>query len=277
MKKSIVWLASYPKSGNTWTRIFIANYLTNSEKPIPINQIHRFGTGDSIAKMYHIAAGREIDVNNVQLSVNLRERVLQGIVANNADINLVKTHNIRKKTHGSELIPPKFTRSAIYIMRNPLDMAISYARHYDVAVEQAVQVVGSHENANAPTPKTVAMFLGSWSDHVRSWTNLSPYPLLVLKYEDILADPETEFKKVLKHLDVPLDQDRLERAIKFSSFKELTKQEENSGFIEKSEKSDKFFSKGQSGQWKSEMSQELIDKICTDHKQVMERYGYLDD
>ena len=54
MKKSIVWLASYPKSGNTWTRIFLANYLYNSQKPVPINQVHRFAMGDSITKTYHM-------------------------------------------------------------------------------------------------------------------------------------------------------------------------------------------------------------------------------
>ena len=276
MKKSIVWLASYPKSGNTWTRIFIANYLANRQEPLPINQIHRFGIGDSIANMYHKAAGRQIDVGNIPLTIHLRERVLQGVVDNNVDINLMKTHNIRKTTHGVELIPAKFTRSAIYVMRNPLDMVLSYARHYSFTLERAVEVIGHSENANAPGPKNVAMFLGSWSEHVRSWTSLSPYPHLVLKYEDMLADPHTEFTKVLKHLGVPIDQERLDRAIEFSSFKELTRQEADSGFIEKPDNTEKFFSKGQSGQWKTDLSQDLVDQICSDHHHVMKRYGYLE-
>ena len=89
--KSIIWLASYPKSGNTWTRIFLANYLMNSDKPVPINQVHRFGMGDSIPRMYQMVAGRQIDVRDYQETLKLRDKVLAGIVANKADVNFVKT------------------------------------------------------------------------------------------------------------------------------------------------------------------------------------------
>ena len=78
--KSIIWLASYPKSGNTWTRIFLANYLMNSDKPVPINQVHRFGMGDSIPRMYQMVAGRQIDVRDYQETLKLRDKVLAGIV-----------------------------------------------------------------------------------------------------------------------------------------------------------------------------------------------------
>ncbi|MDW3117045.1 MAG: hypothetical protein R8G60_04095 [Roseovarius pacificus] len=87
MKKSIVWLASYPKSGNTWTRAFLANYLANAKNPIGINDIHKFGVGDNIAEMYRRVAGGQFDLNDVEQSVRLRGRVLGGIVANNADVN----------------------------------------------------------------------------------------------------------------------------------------------------------------------------------------------
>ena len=98
--KSIIWLASYPKSGNTWTRIFLANYLMNSDKPVPINQVHRFGMGDSIPRMYQMVAGRQIDVRDYQETLKLRDKVLAGIVANKADVNFVKTHNVRAEAFG---------------------------------------------------------------------------------------------------------------------------------------------------------------------------------
>jgi hypothetical protein len=173
MKQSIVWLASYPKSGNTWVRLFVANYIVNRPDPLPINQIHKFGIGDSIAAMYSKVAGRTIGVNDVALSLQLRDRVLAGVVANNADINLVKTHNRRTVAHGVQMIPEKFTRSAIYVMRNPLDMVLSYARHYGIENAEATGLICHTDNANAPTDRTVAEFLGSWSDHVESWTGKS--------------------------------------------------------------------------------------------------------
>lgn len=274
MKKSIVWLASYPKSGNTWTRIFLSNYLVNAKEPIPINQAHRMVLIDSNTKTYNIAAGRKIDVQDINLTLSLRDKVLRGIIANNADVNLVKTHNIRKRVRGVTMIPDDYTRSAVYILRNPLDMVLSYARHYGQTIEQAVATISNPDNANAPTDETVAQFLGTWSDHVNSWTSGAHYPFLVLKYEDLLADPKLHFSKLVTHFGLPVDEDRLDRAIRFSSIKELRKQEEDSGFIERPEQSEKFFGKGTSGQWQSELSKDHVKYLRREHRDVMERYGY---
>jgi len=155
MKNSIVWLASYPKSGNTWARIFLSNYLMNAKQPIPINQAHRFVMSDSNTKTYHMVAGRTINFQDIELTLSLRDKVLRGIIANNADFNLVKTHNIRKLVRGVNMIPDKYTRSAVYILRNPLDMVLSYARHYGQTIKQTVEGVSNRDNANAPTEDMV--------------------------------------------------------------------------------------------------------------------------
>ncbi len=275
MKNSIVWLASYPKSGNTWTRIFLANYLSNAEEPVPINEVHRYGMGDSIAKTYHMVAGRQIDVNDVPLTMMLRQKVLERIVANNADVNLVKTHNIRKTVKKLEIIPTRLTRSAVYIVRNPLDMVLSYARHFGMSHEDAAHAISHPDNANAPDQSTVTVFLGSWSDHVKSWTSYSSYPVLKLRYEDMLTDPHNEFAKVLKHLGVPVDDERLDRAVRFSSFKELSKQEKKTGFREKPAASASFFTSGKSGQWESDLDPKLVDQICAAHNKTMKKNSYL--
>lgn len=275
MKKSIVWLASYPKSGNTWTRIFLANYLANSEEPMSINQIHRFGLGDSIAKTYEMVAGHPIDPRDLSLVLSLRDKVLRGIVANNADVNLVKTHSIKKVARGVDLIPTKYTRSVIYILRDPRDLVLSTARHYSESPSKVVSFIGHKDNATRADDKTVCVLQGSWSDHVKSWTRTAPYPVLVLRYEDMFSDPHVSFAKVLTHLGVPVDQERLDRAVRFSCFNELTKQEAETGFREKPTGMEKFFAKGKIGQWREELNQELIDRICNDHGKIMKKHGYL--
>lgn len=274
MKKSIVWLASYPKSGNTWLRSFLANYLANAASPVPINEVHKYGLGDNITAMYRRVAGGPVDLNDVELSVRLRPRVLAGMVANNADVNLVKTHNINRNIYGVDLIPPNLTRSAIYVMRNPLDMVLSYARHTGQSIEKAAQDICHPHNGTAPYEKNVATFLGSWSDHVKSWTEALPYPVLVLRYEDMLADPEAQFAKVVAHFGMKVDAERLQRAVKHCSFDELRKQEDKGGFIEKSEHTDRFFSKGQAGQWRDELDPELVRKIRQANKRMMKQHGY---
>src|SRR6056297_3663988 len=276
MKKSIVWMASYPKSGNTWMRIFLANYIANGTSPLPINAAQKFALGDSIAKTYRMVAGGPIDTNDIGLTLSLRSKVLQAIVANKADINLVKTHNLRAVARDVTLIPDNVTRSAVYILRNPLDMVLSYARHYGMTPEEAVNAVSHPDNANPPDEETVTQFMGSWSDHVRSWTGKSDYPVLVLRYEDMLADPRTCFARLVQHLGMPLDVERLDRAILFSSFKELSEQEKTQGFVEKSAESERFFAKGQKDQWKTDLPARLVKKMKHGHRKVMQKFGYLE-
>jgi hypothetical protein len=273
-RKSIVWLASYPKSGNTWLRIFLANYLANKPGPLPINEAHRFAIGDSDVKYYTKVAGAKVNTADMGQTVQLRGRVLTAIAQNGSDVNLVKTHNRRAEGWGVPLIPPHLTRSAIYVMRNPLDMVLSYARHYGLSQDQAAEAICRADNGINPSETLTAQFLGSWQDHVDSWTGFAPYPTLVLRYEDMLIKPEAAFTKVLEHFGISPEPERLSRAIRHSSFKELKKQEKKSGFVERPPNSDAFFSKGQSGQWKDELAPELVKKIRQTNKRAMKKHGY---
>lgn len=277
MKKSIIWLASYPKSGNTWTRIFLANYMMNGETPVPINQVHRFGMGDAITKAYRMVAGGPFDLHNHALVLSLRNRVLSGIVGNNADVNFVKTHMTRDKAFTVDLIPDRFTRSAVYIMRDPLDVVISYARHFGLSHQQAARAMASKDNVTQSDEATVYQYLGSWSDHVNNWTRNTTFPTLVLRYEDMKTKPEEAFSSLIKHIGLPVDEARLEKAIRFSSFDEVSKQESKDGFAESSVKASKFFAKGTSGQWKKELDADLVDEIRKRHEKVMKKYGYFDE
>jgi hypothetical protein len=274
--RRIIWLASYPKSGNTWTRVFLANYLANASKPLTLDEMTKYSTGDAIARLYDNAAGKKVNRENFPLVLSLRDRVLQNIVASGADAYLVKTHSARMEYYGVDLIPPRLSRSAIYIMRNPLDMVVSSARHYGVSLERAVEIIGTRNKVLAPSEKVMPVMQGSWSEHVQSWTSFAGFPVVVLKYEDMLSNPQESFGKMLTHLGIPIDHERLDKAIRFSSFKELKKQEKKTGFSEKPEHAKSFFASGKSDQWKTALSPELVDRICNDHGETMKKFGYLE-
>lgn len=278
MKKNLVWLASYPKSGNTWLRFFLANYLANGQKPVPINEVYRYGMGDSIARTYNMVAGRTVDTSDFDVTLKLRDRVLRGISGNGADVNFVKTHNINRMARGTTaLIPHALTKSAIYIVRNPLDMVLSYAKHYAMTNKEATDAICNKDNALLGDATVAGSFLGRWTDHVASWTEFQPYPVLALRYEDMLSEPHREFTKVLDHIGVPVDDERLDRAVRFSSFKELKGQEKKAGFIERANFTDvNFFRQGQSGHWKDELEADLVSKIRKANSKSMKRFGYYD-
>lgn len=273
--KSIIWLASYPKSGNTWLRIFLANYILNQPEPVPINQVHRIGIGDAIAKTYRMVAKTPFDPADPQQCVALRDGVLRGIVNNKADVNFVKTHNENGSAFGTKLIPRAYTKSAIYVLRNPLDMIVSYASHYGQSMDMAIESARRSDNVLVGHGENAFQFLGNWSNHVLGWTKARDFPVLTIRYEDMKADPQKAFGKVIKHIGLPLDQEKLDRSIRFSSFDELRKQEDKTGFIENSDNQARFFRSGKSEQWKDAMTPEQIETVKKDHARVMKRYKYL--
>jgi hypothetical protein len=273
--KNIVWLASYPKSGNTWSRIFLANYLLATLEPIPINQVHRIGIGDSVANAYRIVAGGRYDPMDTMGHLRLRERVLRGVVNNGADLNFVKTHNAKDRAFGVELILPHYTRAAVYILRNPLDIVVSYGRHYGQTPAQAARSISRADNTTSADPTSVKQYLGNWSDHVTGWTATEDFPVHVMRYEDLKADPQEAFAGLLRFLGIPIDGERLERAVRFSSFDEMKRQESVTPFIERSANLDRFFHTGETGQWKSALSPEDVAFLRERHGKVMNKYGYL--
>lgn len=272
---NIAWLASYPKSGNTWTRAFLINYLLNPAQPVPINQIHRLGMGDAVVKSYAMMANGPFDPRDPNQSLELRPKVIDAIARNQADLNFVKTHNMNDQAFGTPLIDRKYTKCAIYIIRNPLDMVLSYARHYGRSIDATVEGIGRPDNVIEGSVQNVRMYLGSWSDHVRSWADCPDFPVHVIRYEDMASSPEEAFRGVLEFLNIPLDEERLSRAIRHSSFDELSKQERETGFIERSNNNATFFHTGRTGQWKRDLATEQADQIVSDHRKVMKRFGYI--
>lgn len=275
MKKSIVWLASYPKSGNTWTRIFLANYFTGGDAPLSINDADRFGFGDSAVAVYRKVAGDTFDPHDKRRMLALRGRALGAIAGNGATLNFVKTHNADCPVFGVHLIPDALTRAAVCILRNPLDVAVSFARHFGVSHQAAVAALGRSDNVTLSTDKQVTQYLASWSDHVASWAAERRFPVLVVRYEDLLANPEARFAAILRHTGVPVDDARLKRAVRFSSFEEVSKQEQQEGFKETSELSERFFLSGKAGGWKTALAPELAAQIRKDHRKMMKTFGYL--
>lgn len=273
--QSIVWLASYPGSGNTWLRAFLANYLMGGETAIPLNDLSRIGYHDSAWPAYRDFAGRDPNLMPIVELLDVRRKVLEAIADNGADVNLVKTHHAKSRIKGHWLIPADLTRTAIYLVRNPLDVVVSYADHWGTTHEFAARHFTLPTNGIPASRKTVSQYLGTWSEHVRSWAKSENFRTLILRYEDLLADPEGSFAKVVRHIGAPVDDAVLRQAISFSSFDALAEQERTEGYSERGPKQERFFRFGRSGAWQNALDPALADRIRSDHGQVMAEHGYL--
>jgi hypothetical protein len=272
---AIVWLASYPKSGNTWLRAFLHNLLRDPAQPIDINQLDRFTHGDTLRQWYAAASSRPLDELTPAEIALLRPLVHRKLTETFPDSVFVKTHNLLGESHGVPLITMDCTAAAIYVVRDPRDVAISLADHFGVGLDDAIAMLANPAAGTAADAINVAQVYGAWSMHARSWT-LHPNPqLLVLRYEDMAGAPLATFKAVAAFLGLQPPRARLEKAIKFSSFKVLQAQERRHGFKERSAKSAAFFRAGRAGQWKTTLSEAQVAAIAAAHGAEMRRFGYL--
>ena len=272
--RTLVWLASYPKSGNTWLRAFLANYFIDASEPIPINEMQKISFGDSSAPAYaELGRCDPKRLGPAQIAA-LRERHLERISLN-GQTNFVKTHNAHIRITGRWLIPARLTRAAVYLIRDPRDLVLSYADHFALDPAAAAAAIASARNRVPTNSRTVMQFLGNWSSHVKSWTRTRDFPVLVLRYEDLLTDPEACFERMLRLIGAPVDPLVLAQATRFSSFEALAAQEQAAGFREKGATQARFFRRGASGQWRDGLAGDIVERITADHGAVMKRHGYL--
>ena len=273
---SILWLASFPKSGNTWLRAFLANYLFDAREPYSLEKLQRFGLSDADAAPYAKLAGKpHTDLTEAEYAV-LRPQVHRSFAASSRENVLVKTHNAIGDVAGVPTITEAVSLGAIYVIRNPWDVAVSYADHFGVSLDDAVIALARPSLMIEPSSSNVRQYLGGWSGHVGSWNSARQIPLLVIRYEDMAATPEATFAKVVNFMGLPPDAARLSRAIRFSSFGELSAQEAKSGFAERSVSAKRFFRQGQVGGWRDVLSDDQARRIADDHRPALQAYSYLD-
>lgn len=272
----LIWLASFPKSGNTWVRLFFENLLSRAEFPVDINMESQFCTSEASVAPYLRLEPRTREYFTAEVVAGMRERV-QAYYADLADGTLLlKTHCGLVKHLDRPAIATKFTAGAIYIVRNPLDVAPSFARHMSLSLDRAIEYMSRPRLYITSQDVQVGEPVCSWSLNVLSWTRRDHPRLLVVRYEDLLEDPVTHFGRMVDHIGFEASQDELERAIDHVTFDKLRSQEADAGFKEASG-SGRFFMSGRAGGWRDTLSHEQAVRIVRDHGAVMSRFGYVPD
>ena len=273
----IIWLASYPKSGNTWLRLYLANLFANPTQPFDINALPGFTFGEHRGDFYERVAGRRLSTLSDEEINRLRPRVHRMLARSRPETLFVKTHAAIDVLDNVPTITPDVTEGGIYVVRNPLDVAVSYAHHLSVPLDEAVSHMGIATNRLATVDQFAFQWLGTWSGHASSWLNAPGLRLHVMRYEDMLAKPEQAFGALNAFLGLNPGRERLRKAIRFASFDTVARQERQRGFIERSKVTDRFFRRGKVGAWRDELSEAQVSKLIADHREVMRRVDYIDD
>ncbi|MEO0750703.1 MAG: sulfotransferase domain-containing protein [Pseudomonadota bacterium] len=269
--KRIIWLASFPKSGNTWMRSLLATYFMPAGQAPDINNLRRFTTADVRQDFFDAANGAPFNSSNVEDWLRVRPKALALIAGSKPGTHFVKTHCQAVRYQGQDLIPPQVTAGAVYMMRNPFDLAPSFARHQSSDIDTAIERM-CNPDAMMGTETGIRDALGRWDDHVRSWTDAPGLPRHVVRYEDMLDKAPKTVRGLLEFLSIKPDSAKLARAIKATSFENLKKQEDELGFTERPDGMKRFFAKGEAGAWREELTPAQVARIRSSFLTTLEKW-----
>lgn len=281
--EGIVWLASYPKSGNTWFRIVLSRVLNQSVCPDYINDIDTIlGSPMVVNRMWmnRISGFDTALLSDDELDM-LRPAAYEWYAGQVGKSVYIKIHDAYTFVDASTpLFPVKGCLGAVYFIRNPLDVAISLAHHAKCPVDWSIHMMANPKFSvplNTRNDRQIRQQISSWSNHVNSWVSNPPFKVLVLRYEDMLANPLATFAEGMEFLNLAVSKANLSKAIEDASFDKLQRQEAQFGFREKPPGEGSFFRKGIVGDWKASLNEAQIHKIIQDHGEVMREYGYLNE
>jgi hypothetical protein len=271
----IIWLASYPKSGNTLLRSMLSAYLFSKDgifdfKLLP--NIKQFPNDDILE-----ALGIKSENFNEIIKNSIRA---QELFNKKDSVGFVKTHNMlfnyEKKYPFTN---QENTLGVVYIVRDPRNVALSYSRHLDVSIEETVKFITSGKSIKND-------IMGNWSENYQSWKAFIKHnKYLLIKYEDFITHREETFLKILKfifnlrNINFSADSTKLKNVLETTSFDNLKKLEAKDIFSESAKDTSgnkiNFFDKGSKRNWTKELSHEMKDKIEKTFNKEMRELGYL--
>jgi len=281
MSKKIVWLASYPKSGNTWIRIFLSNLIYNSTSVTDINDIPVNRLSYS-RKLFDDMIGLDTSLFTEQEEDDLRADAFSSWGKNLGKTEFIKVHeSYYYDSNNRPVFPESVSQGVIYIVRNPLDILVSFSNHLKLPVDTVIEYMNNVEfNMTKMTGNnfkpTLSLRVSSWSQNVLSWIDQDQIPVHIVRYEDLIEEGFQTFSRILNFLNLSYSDEELNTAIDKSQFVQLKKNESEKGFREQTNKEVTFFWKGELGNWKNYLSSLQKDRIINDHQEVMKRLNYLD-
>jgi len=272
----IWWLASYPKSGNTWLRAFLSALL--SGRPVDINDMPFVGMSADARVPFDETLGIDsADLSPKQVT-NLRPRAYEVWATDATRPVHCKVHDAYHLTPAGEpLFPTAATRGAVYVVRDPRAVAVSFAHYVAQSIDETIAWMDHPAAMLGNFPQRLSQRLPArllrWSAHVESWL-AAPFPVHLVRYEDMSADPHATFTELAAFLGLPSDRETIASAVAATTFSRLQAQEREAGFVEKPNSARAFFREGKTDGWRRSLTPKNAERIVASHGALMRRLGY---
>ena len=276
----IIWLASYPKSGNTWLRSVLVSYYFTEDGNFNFDDLSRIP--DYPNKNF-------INANDIK---NLKDGEVykyweksQKIILQNKKAKFLKTHNILGSINGIPFTKPDYTLGVIHIVRDPRNVITSIKNHFDFeSYEKAFQYMVSKDAFLKGEDSARFSFLGTWSSHYKSWMSINPQRRITIKYEDMENNTYDTFKRVISYtnkilgIQKDINNNKLLKAISSTSFEKLSMGEKEGKFKENvfnnNNEKIKFFNMGPINKWKNILPKDIAHKMNNYYKDDLSKLNY---
>ena len=279
----IIWLASYPKSGNTLIRTILSSYLFTNDGNFKFEHLNYIGQfpQNFIFKKIGVDTENQFEVEKNYIKA---QKYINSINQN----NFLKTHSSFKLNYHYKFTDSENTLGAIYIVRDPRNVITSFVNHYEMSYEESLnEMLSPTFYVGKKFKEDTPCFVGSWSSNYSSWKSEElKNRVLLVKYEDLISKKKETIIEILNFIaglsnnKLKLNEQKLENSIKTTDFDYLQKLEKEKNFVEamndsKTGKNIKFFNLGPKNDWKKLLKEEIKKKIETAFAKEMTELGYL--
>ena len=260
-------------------RAFLHNLFSNEARPAYLNSLQgRIFQSDGALMWFQMLDKRPLEEWTAEDVARMRPKVNELIARGQQGSVFCKTHNALMTVHGHPTINLGVTSGAVYIVRNPLDVASSFADFMGVDLDKAIDLMATDnlESPHDPEANNIQSRVGEAGRSMSRAGPAGPIPAsMSCATRTCLSIPRKVFGGAARFLGLKPSRQRLTRAMRNSSFKAMRSQEERHGFNERPKHQERFFRRGTAGQWKEELTREQVERICSAHRVQMERFGYL--
>ena len=279
----IIWLASYPKSGNTWLRSLLSSYFFSKSGEFHFELLKNI---DQFPSVNYFKNDKDLYLKPESTAEKWISK--QREINKDKKLRLFKTHSAICKINGNKFTDSQNALGAVYIVRDPRNLITSLANHYQINANEAFDFMQNEKKAIIT--KKENRYLGftalfSWSMHIDSWINYKGFPILLIRYEDLELKTFETLKKVINFIiDISsskeaFNREKAKKTINSCDFKKLKKMEETYGFVEAMPKKDKtgrvkFFNLGQENNYKKILDEKKIDQLNRIYKEKLLKFNY---
>ena len=277
----IIWIASYPKSGNTWIRSFLASYYFCKDGKFDVENLNKIQ--DYPNKQFFKEKVKEGEIHKHWDESQKR-------LCEKKEVRFLKTHNSLISAFGNDFTKPKYSLGVIYIIRDPRNVITSVKNHNDFQTYDEALKLMQNDNAILTDYKHLknhakTTIINSWRINYQSWLRNNSFRRLTVRYEDMISDPYQTFRDVIIFVNTicrfndNFDLKKFNNAIETTSFKKLQNLEEEGKFSENvysqhDKRKIKFFNQGPENDWNKNLNKELIDKMNKFYKDDLKKFNY---